>query len=215
MILVSQDSRRRRGRHLAGQRRGFDCPRLQGKALLRGRQIPGHRHHQRLLPGPLLRHPRSPAASLGALGSQVPGGEASPDHLSLRRVSDGSPARAQRGKPRDRARRPRRHELHRLCATRNSSSTKRSRGSATAVWGGSPPATWTRWRRSTGRPSATASATSSASSTRPSATAGRSRWPTAGCAPATPGRCAAGRSSTWSASAATSSTTPTATAACR
>jgi starch phosphorylase len=38
-----------------------------------------------------------------------------------------------------------------------------------------PPATWTRWRRSRCRPSATGSATSSGSSTRSSATAGRWR----------------------------------------
>ena len=65
------------------------------------------------------------------------------------------------------------------------------------------------------RPSATASATSSASSIRRSATAGRSSAPTAGCASATPGRSAATTSSTPSASAATPSTSSTRTAAAR
>ncbi len=47
---------------------------------------------------------------------------------------------------------------------------------------GSPPATWIRWPPWSGRPSAMASVTSSASSIRRSATAGRPRSPTNGCA---------------------------------
>jgi starch phosphorylase len=48
-------------------------------------------------------------------------------------------------------------------------------GLGTGASGGWPPATWTLWPRSGCRPSATASVTSSGSSTRPSATAGRWR----------------------------------------
>ena len=61
----------------------------------------------------------------------------------------------------------------------------------------------------TSRPSATASATSSASSTRRSTTAGRSRSPTSGCATATPGRSPSPTSPTTSTGAATPSITRT------
>ncbi len=71
----------------------------------------------------------------------------------------------------------------RLCWRR-----RRSQASATAGWGGWPPAISIRRRRSSGRPSATASVTSSASSTRRFATAGRSRSPTSGCIGAIRGR---------------------------
>ncbi len=57
---------------------------------------------------------------------------------------------------------------------------RRSRGSATAASAGSPPAISTRWPPCSARRSATASDTSSASSTRRSRTAGRSRRPTTG-----------------------------------
>ena len=71
-----------------------------------------------------------------------------------------------------------------------------ARAWATAAWAGWPPATWIRWPRSKCPPSATASATSSASSTRPSRTAGRWRSPTSGCASATRGRSPGPRSPT-------------------
>jgi starch phosphorylase len=59
-------------------------------------------------------------------------------------------------------------------------STRRSRASATAALAASPRASSIRWRRSSDRPSATGFATSSASSTRPSVTAGRWRRRTSG-----------------------------------
>ena len=63
-------------------------------------------------------------------------------------------------------------------STSTSCSTRRkSPASATAASAAWPPATSTRWPRWRSPPSATASATSSASSTRPSRTAGRSRSP--------------------------------------
>ncbi len=71
---------------------------------------------------------------------------------------------------------------------RSCSSRRKSRASATAASAGWPPATSIRWRRWQCRPSATASATSSASSIRRSATGGRSRSRTSGCAGATRGR---------------------------
>ncbi len=75
------------------------------------------------------------------------------------------------------------------CSTR-----RRNLGSATEASAGWRHATWTRWRPSTFPPSATASATSSASSIKRFETAGRSSSPTSGCASATPGRSCAPRS---------------------
>ena len=56
---------------------------------------------------------------------------------------------------------------------RTARASRKSPASAMADWAAWPPATWIRWRRSKFRRSATASATSSASSIRRSATAGR------------------------------------------
>ena len=78
-----------------------------------------------------------------------------------------------------------------------------SRAWATAASAGSPRATSTRWRRSSVRRSATASATNSASSSRRSTTAGRSSTPTSGSPTATLGRSPSPTSPTSSSGAAT------------
>ena len=75
---------------------------------------------------------------------------------------------------------------------------RRSRAWATGVSAAWRPATWIRWLRSRSRPSATGSVTSSASSTRRSTTAGKSRFSTAGCVWAIRGRSPIPRSPSWS-----------------
>ncbi len=82
----------------------------------------------------------------------------------------------------------------------------------TAVWAGWPPATWTPWPPWRFPPSATASATNSASSTRKSGTAGRWRSRTNGWNWAIPGRSAGRRSPIGWAGRATSKPIPTTTA---
>ena len=64
----------------------------------------------------------------------------------------------------------------------------RRRASATAASGGWPPASWTPWPPSRCLAWVTACATSTASSSRPSRTAGNSSSPTTGCGVRTPGR---------------------------
>ena len=87
--------------------------------------------------------------------------------------------------------------------SRRSSSRRRSPASATAAWAVLPPASWIRSPRSTFPPSATASATSTASSISRSATAGRWRPPTNGCGSAIPGRWSGPKTPSKSSSAAT------------
>ena len=116
--------------------------------------------------------------------------------LPVGRVPDGPPSGEQPGEPGDHGagparRRPNSARIWTTCCAR-----RKSRASATAASAGSPPVTWTPWPPCESRPSATASATSSASSTRRSATAGRWRRPTNGCAWETPGRSAARKSPT-------------------
>ena len=101
--------------------------------------------------------------------------------LLVGRVPDGPAARQQPDQPRHRGGRARGDALARPRPRRAARATKKSRGWATAASDASRPATWIRSPRSRCRRSATASATSSASSTRRSATAGRSRSPTSGC----------------------------------
>ena len=67
-----------------------------------------------------------------------------------------------------------------ICNWNTISTWMSNRDWATAAWGGWPPASSTRWPRSTSRPSVTAFATSSASFARRSKTAGRWRSRTAG-----------------------------------
>jgi hypothetical protein len=75
---------------------------------------------------------------------------------------------------------------------------RRNRDWATAASAGSPRATWTRWPPLNVQRSATASAMNSASSTRRSTTAGRSKRPTTGWPAETPGRSPNPTSTTWS-----------------
>ena len=114
--------------------------------------------------------------------------------VPLGRVPDRAASRQQPDQPRIWGRRRAGGLDDRPATCPRSSSRRKSPASATADSAASPPATWTRWRRSTCRRSATASATSSASSTRRSATAGRSSSPTSGCASATRGRSCARKS---------------------
>ena len=60
----------------------------------------------------------------------------------------------------------------------------------------SPPASWKAWRRSPSPPMATASATTTACSARPSSTAGSTSFPRTGWSSATPGSSRARRSAT-------------------
>ena len=115
--------------------------------------------------------------------------------LPLGRVPDGPRADQQPDQPGHVRGNPQGHggALHRSGGAR-----RRGAGHgawATAAWAAWPPASWTRWRPWKSRPSATASATNSGSSTRTSATCGRWSCPKTGCATATPGRSPTRRSS--------------------
>ncbi len=83
--------------------------------------------------------------------------------------------------------RPRRPCASWASTSRPSSNRRKSRASATAAWAVWPPASWIPWLRSIFPPSATASATSTASSIRKSAMAGRWRQPISGFGSAIPG----------------------------
>ena len=80
--------------------------------------------------------------------------------------------------------------------------SSRTRRSATAASAGSPPASWTAWRRSRSPRTATASATTTACSARSSAAAGSRRSRRTGCPSAIPGSSSARNTPTRSASAA-------------
>ena len=145
------------------------------------------------------RRPRGAGHSLGSLAAHrrdLRAGEPEAGLLHLDRVSDRPLARQQRhesharslGRADVRRARPR--------VDRRSSTRSRTRAWATAASAGSPPASSIPWRRCSFRRWATDCATSTASSGRRSATAGRRSGRTIGCVIPTPGRwCAPTRAS--------------------
>ena len=132
------------------------------------------------------------------------------DVLPVGRVPDGSAARQQPAQPRHRGRGPQGARAELGLGPRRAAGL---RGGAGPRQRRPRPARRVLSRLAgharTSRPSATASATSSASSTRRSTTAGRSRRPTSGCATATRGRSRSPSELSREARAATPSTTPT------
>ena len=161
------DPHRAGGRHAAA--RGARQPRLSAGAL------PGHRHPPRLVHGARLQRARPDAGALGEHGADLRRARCEGRLLPVGRVPDRPAARQQPGQPRHRGERARGDARRSARTSTRCSRSKRNRASATAASGGWRPAIWIRSRRSRCRPSATASVTSSASSIRRSATAGRWR----------------------------------------
>ena len=183
--------RRRVGQARTPRPRGWSPPREHRSGGVHPRRHRSRRPHlregsigrfgRRFLPGVRPHRARPPGAPLAGDAAHV---------LRARREARllpvvGVPDRAQPGPVPDepgpvRGRRDARRRA-RLRPRRRSSSARATRASATAASGGSRPASWIRWRRSSCPRSATASATTSASSSSASKTATRSSTTTTGC----------------------------------
>ena len=196
--------RRRDGarRHRAAPGCGGAQGRRSGEADLFGRQDSRRREPARLVPRRRLRHPRPDRRSLDAL-----------DGRSLRRRPQarllslaGVPHRPAAVRRHDQSRRGRADGRGAARARRrpdaNCARSSRTRRSATAASAGSPPASWTAWRRCGSPRTATASATTTGCSARSSATAGSRRRRRTGSPTATRGNSSGPKSITPSASAA-------------
>ena len=177
--MITRRAAARRTRKLEPTRTGLAAETLtravlDNLAYLQAR-FPDDRHPARLVHGARLQRARPAAGALGAHGADLRRARREGRLLPLGRVPDRPAARQQPGQPRHRGGRARGDARRSARTWTRCSRSKRSRASATAASAGWRPAISIRSPRSRCRRSATASATSSASSIRRSATAGRWR----------------------------------------